>query len=156
MKALFLLMFLALFSGAVHAAGYGAAGCGLGSLVFETKNGRGNQILAMTTNGFFGSQIFGISSGTSNCDAQGLFAESKVQQTFVAANFDVLTQEMATGKGEHLVTLGQILGCQDIPAFSTLMNAEFKTIGSAETPDAMLLNVKKVAESHAELNCSLL
>ena len=49
--------------------GYGMAGCGLGSLLFGNDNTTLMQILAATTNGLFGSQTFGITSGTSNCTA---------------------------------------------------------------------------------------
>ncbi|HYG66757.1 MAG TPA: DUF3015 family protein, partial [Anaeromyxobacteraceae bacterium] len=45
---------------------YGAAGCGLGSMAFGNTPGA-VQILASTTNGLFGTQTFGITTGTSNC-----------------------------------------------------------------------------------------
>src|SRR5690348_10000976 len=47
-------------------AGYGVAGCGFGSMLFGKQPGF-IQVLAATTNGTFGSQTFGISTGTSNC-----------------------------------------------------------------------------------------
>src|SRR5512137_902647 len=46
--------------------GYGAAGCGLGSMAFNKQPGI-FQILAATTNSLTGTQTFGITSGTSNC-----------------------------------------------------------------------------------------
>ena len=42
------------------------AGCGLGSMIIQ-ENTKVMQLLAATTNGSFGSQTFGISTGTSNC-----------------------------------------------------------------------------------------
>ena len=54
-------------------AGYGAAGCGLGSFVFGDNNSWWAQTLGATTNGTSGSQTFGITTGTSNCDASALF-----------------------------------------------------------------------------------
>src|SRR6266545_2071443 len=45
---------------------YGLAGCGLGSMLIGSKPGI-VQIFAATTNGSFGTQTFGITSGTSNC-----------------------------------------------------------------------------------------
>ncbi len=49
-----------------HAAPYGEAGCGLGSMIFGDSPGF-VQVLAATTNGCSGSQTFGITTGTSNC-----------------------------------------------------------------------------------------
>ena len=51
---------------AVSANGYGAAGCGLGAIVFGSKPGM-IQVLAATTNATFYSQTFGITTGTSEC-----------------------------------------------------------------------------------------
>ena len=45
---------------------YGTAGCGLGSMIFGDQKGA-IQILAATTNSIFGTQTFGITTGTSNC-----------------------------------------------------------------------------------------
>ncbi|MCB9072358.1 MAG: DUF3015 family protein [Bdellovibrionaceae bacterium] len=47
--------------------GYGLAGCGLGSVLFGAKPG-GVQILAYTTNGSAGNQLFGITFGSLNCE----------------------------------------------------------------------------------------
>lgn len=48
-----------------------STGCGLGSIIFKGQAGTIQQILAVTTNGSFGTQTFGISSGTSGCDQNG-------------------------------------------------------------------------------------
>ncbi len=53
-------------SGIKGSGTYGTAGCGLGSMAFGNQKGA-IQILAATTNGLFGTQTFGITSGTSNC-----------------------------------------------------------------------------------------
>lgn len=42
-------------------------GCGLGSMLFEGRKGVLTDVLAATTNGTFGNQTFGMSSGTSGC-----------------------------------------------------------------------------------------
>src|SRR5262245_22752963 len=69
--------------------GYGAAGCGLGSVFFGSKPGF-IQVLAATTNGTSGNQTFGITSGTSNCDTgSGGSASAKV---FIAANREALSK----------------------------------------------------------------
>ncbi len=93
------------------AGGYGAAGCGVGNLIFQGKQDKVSQILAATTNGTLANQTFGISTGTLNCDATGLVVASKEADTYSAKNYDSLTKEMAIGSGEHLDTLAGLLNC---------------------------------------------
>src|SRR5262245_21507042 len=59
--------------------GYGMSGCGLGSILFGTDQNKVMQILAATSNGCFGSQTFGITSGTSNCVSGGVVKAEKEQ-----------------------------------------------------------------------------
>lgn len=92
------------------AAGYGAAGCGLGSMVLGSQSG-GRQIFAATTNGTFGSQTFGITFGTSNCGDHGLINISKEREIFAQENYTSLVKEMAQGKGENLYTLASLYQC---------------------------------------------
>ena len=91
-------------------------GCGLGKLAWSSYPGQqsiGSQVLQATTNGTFGTQTFGISSGTSGCTNDGtIFASEKVN-VFAAINFDDISQEMAQGQGEHLTSLATLM---DIPA----------------------------------------
>lgn len=88
-------------------------GCGLGKLAwadFKNQKNIGPQVLMATTNGTFGSGTFGISSGTSGCTNDGqVWADQKVTM-FALLNFENLTQEMAQGKGEHLVSLASLMG----------------------------------------------
>jgi hypothetical protein len=102
-----LLMTVSTFS---FAAGYGAAGCGLGSIAFQGKSDKVSQVLAGTTNGTAGNQTFGITTGTSNCDSSGLVLASKEVDAYAMKNYDSLTKEMASGSGEHLATLAKLLG----------------------------------------------
>src|SRR6476620_4123342 len=76
---------------------YGMAGCGLGSLIFGPVNTPGAQILAATTNATFGSQTFGITSGTSNCVSGGVVALDREQTAFAEVNFNDLKRDMASG-----------------------------------------------------------
>lgn len=88
-------------------------GCGLGKLAWaDTKNQKNiaPQVMMATTNGTFGSNTFGISSGTSGCTNDGqVWAEQKTN-VFAAINFDNLSQEMAQGRGEHLSSLATLMG----------------------------------------------
>ena len=94
-----------------HAAGqgYGMAGCGLGSVVFGDKSGM-IQIFAATTNGVSGSQTFGISSGTLNCDESGRVAKA---EQFIDVNKTSLQNDLARGQGETLSALSNVLDCKN-------------------------------------------
>ena len=87
-------------------------GCGLGKLAWGSYPGQqsiGSQVLQATTNGTFGTQTFGISSGTSGCTNDGtIFASEKVN-VFTAINFESISQEIAQGQGEHLTSLATLM-----------------------------------------------
>lgn len=132
------------------AAGYGAAGCGLGSLVFGDSPGI-IQVFAATTNGIAGSQTFGITSGTSNCAGMG--TASLMQETFVSMNQSSLSRDMAAGQGEYLTTLSVLMGCEagSNEVFASTMKENHHKIF---TPDAkpadVLAHVRTVvAENEA-------
>lgn len=109
---------------AAKGGSYGMAGCGLGSLVFKENNS--TQILAATTNGTFGSQTFGVTFGTSNCDASGkLFSQKDQVKDYVAANQVALTKEIAKGNGEALNGLADLMGIQDQAAFKNKLKANY-------------------------------
>ena len=73
------------FAATSHAAPYGAAGCGLGSVVFGAKTGF-VQVFAATTNGTSGNQTSGITSGTSNCVPAAKSEAFNKQREFVNTN----------------------------------------------------------------------
>src|SRR5262247_4801930 len=82
-------------------------GCGLGKLAwsdYSHQKNIGPQVLMATTNGTFGSQTFGISTGTSGCTNDGKVWAEERTDVFVAATFDSLTAEIAKGEGEHLAS----------------------------------------------------
>jgi hypothetical protein len=99
---------LMVFTGAAF-ADQKNTGCGLGSMLFEGKDGLFSQIFAATTNGTFGNQTFGISSGTSNCDKPSSFASNEKLNKYVADNMDNLATDMAKGNGEYLNTLAVLM-----------------------------------------------
>ena len=117
-RKLFVLAFVAVFVG-IPAVAFSAPnpdtgpGCGLGKLAwsdFKHQKNIGPQVLMATTNGTFGSQTFGISTGTSGCTNDGkVWAEHKVTM-FASINFEDLSQEMAQGGGEHLTSLATLMG----------------------------------------------
>src|ERR671918_3036428 len=88
-------------------------GCGLGKLAWGEYKHQKNiapQVLMATTNGTFGSNTFGISSGTSGCTNDGTIMGQHKASVFAAANYDSLSQEMAQGGGEHLASLAELMG----------------------------------------------
>jgi len=90
------------------------AGCGLGYLLLSNQdNSKMMQVLGGTTNGTFGSQTFGISSGTSGCTQDGAVKLVKATEVYVEVNLDSLRRDMAAGQGEYVNTLASMLGASD-------------------------------------------
>lgn len=163
MKKLFFFSLVALMSTvmltgnnkSVDAAGYGSAGCGLGSMVFGTKPGF-VQIFAATTNGTFASQTFGITSGTSNC-GQGLVAMNNKQNHFVAVNLDKIKADSAKGSGETIKAYSSLLGCSagSEDKFASLMQKNFAEIfGKDAAPEQINNSVKNLLSMDKELKLS--
>ena len=119
-------------------------GCGLGKLAWMDYGGQKQiapQVMMATTNGTFGSQTFGISSGTSGCANDGVIMKNK-HVSMAATSFDGLSQEMAQGRGEHLASLATLLGVpqEDHQAFFALVQENYTTLMDSDqtTPLAML------------------
>jgi len=72
------------FAGASFAAPKDQVGCGLGYMVFKGKDGLLSQTCAATTNGTFGNQTFGISTGTLECDRPSNFTANEKLNKFVS------------------------------------------------------------------------
>jgi hypothetical protein len=135
--------------------GYGPAGCGLGSLIFEPNSGF-TQIFAATTNGTFGTQTFGISSGTSNCsDTAGGSASAKA---FVETNRTALAKDIARGQGETIESLSRLGGCANAGAVGASLQKNFdKVFPSATMSDAEVgHSVIDALRSDATLACDSL
>ncbi len=125
---------------AASAAGYGMAGCGLGSMVVKSNNIA--QIFAVTTNGT-GTQTFGITTGTSNCTPGGAAFLEAEQEMFVTVNYSVLEQEMAMGSGERLTALSGMLGCSKSSEFGDLVKRRYGEFFTGTQTPAGLLSVLK-------------
>ena len=152
-----LVLSLVSFSGSsASAAGYGDAGCGLGSIVFGNEQGA-VQVIAATLNGT-GVQTFGITTGTSNCNPAGLVKLEKEREEFAMKNYSTLVKEMAMGEGENLDTLAGLYGCsQDSHAnFGSLVQENFSTIVKSDstTSQEMLSSLKSEMSGHAVLSKS--
>ena len=134
---------------------YGTAGCGLGSIVFGNDKGL-VQVLAATTNGTFGTQTFGITTGTSNCEDTGGGTESA--KAFVETNREAFAKDVARGNGETITTLTTLAGCADATQVGTTLQSSFSSI----FPDATVQDtqvsqsVVETLKGHPELACKQL
>ena len=133
---------------------YGTAGCGLGSMVFGAQEVL-VQIFAATTNGLFGTQTFGITTGTSNCGS-GSFALDGTK-IFIEGNKEALAKDIARGSGEAVLTLSYVAQCADASAVATALQQSFAVIfpaADASTP-AVRDTIIQVLRSDASLGCRL-
>jgi len=107
--AIVLVSFIAVPTSVCFAVNQKNTGCGLGSIVFQGNDGLLFQVLAATTNGTFGNQTFGMTTGTSNCEKPSRFAIHERLNTYVADNMDNLANDIAKGQGEYLNTLAVLM-----------------------------------------------
>lgn len=142
-------------SAVAHADPYGMAGCGLGSILFGKDNTTGMQILGATTNGFLGTQTFGITFGTSNCVSGGVIKAEREQAAFAEVNFQDLKRNMATGGGEFLASFSTLLGCEESAKdefFKLAQNKYESIVPSVDTtPVQLVVGVKAQLRSDAHL-----
>jgi hypothetical protein len=131
-------------------------GCGLGTQIWEGKSGLAAKVLAATTNGTFGNQTFGISSGTLGCSKDGVITAADRLPMFAGANLDQLATEMAAGQGEALGTLASLynVDAQDRAAFNATLQAHYAEIfSSADVAAAdVLQHVERVMARDARLS----
>lgn len=132
-------------------------GCGLGKLAWSDYAGQKQiapQVFMATTNGTFGSQTFGISSGTSGCTNDGLIMKNK-HINLTAGAFDSLKQDMAQGQGEHLASLATLLGvpAEDQPYFFSRVQEKYSSIIASEdaTPIHVLEAIQGAMAGHPVL-----
>ena len=120
--------------GSAFAAGqaHQNTGCGLGTMLF--KGNADNSVILQsfqaTTNGIYGNQTFGITTGTSDCAQPKNFASSQQINEFMVANMDNLARDIAQGRGETLDAFAELLGvsAEKRPEFYTQLQAGFARI----------------------------
>lgn len=106
-------------------------GCGLGSLIIKDDSTAVMLALQATTNGTFGNQTFGITSGTLNCK-KTQFVMNEQTQEFVASNMDQLAKEIAIGKGEALDTLAELMAVSDKASFVASLQDNYNKIYTSQ------------------------
>jgi hypothetical protein len=94
--------------------------CGWGSKLMAGQSGVVPQSAAVTTNGTFGNQTFGITSGTSGCTQDGTVQSNWRTSLFIDGNKEKLARDKSIGSGETLDSLAHLLGVesQDRVAFN--------------------------------------
>lgn len=129
-------------------------GCGWGAMIFEGKDGLGPNVLAATTNGTFGNQTFGMTTGTAGCDASKPVTTSAADD-FLDSNIEKIAKDMATGQGESLETLASLLGISDSEKthFFSVTQKNFSTIFSKpdNTSKEVLNSLKTVMQQDSTL-----
>lgn len=124
-------------------AGYALAdndvGCGAGTQIWEGQSGTAPKLLAATTNQSFGSQTFGISSGTLGCSRNGTVTAANRLPMFASANMGSLASDMAAGHGQALSTMADLYGIHrgaDKQAFYHMTQRHFAQIFSSDAVTA--------------------
>jgi hypothetical protein len=144
------------------AAGYGTAGCGLGSIAFGSKPGF-IQVIAATLNGTSGNQTFGISTGSSNCtDAPAAKDPAKAkkkaeQKVFLYYNLAQIKADAARGEGNYIEGLAGLFGCQsqltgNYSEFANLNQKNHGKIFNSNDADVVYSNLTTVMASE-NLSC---
>jgi len=118
-------------------------GCGLGTMLF--KNNADNSVLLQafqaTTNGIFGNQTFGITTGTSDCAQPKNFVSNERVNEFMVANMDNLAKDIAQGRGDTLEAFAELMGvpAEKRPEFYTSLQSGFTRIYSS--PEVQMASV---------------
>ncbi|MFP4561017.1 MAG: DUF3015 family protein [Thiohalorhabdus sp.] len=128
-----------------------STGCGVGTMIFDGQEGVVPQVLAVTTNGTSGNQTFGITSGTLGCDQDGVVKSDAQLTAFVSSNMEKLAADMASGNGETLASVAELM---DVPenergAFYQAAKDNFASIygGEQVTAGEVVAGLKGVAAS---------
>lgn len=128
---------------AANAQAIDSTGCGLGSMAWRGQSGPVPQILAVTTNGSFGTQTFGITFGTSGCDPNGRVTggTQKMVFNFLENNMEQYALDAARGEGETLDTIAGMLN-MDAKDFAAKSQQNFASIFPNSDVDAIFVTNK--------------
>lgn len=130
-------------------------GCGAGTILWEGQSGVAAEVLAVTTNGTFGNQTFGISSGSLGCTQGGVVRVAARIPMYASANMDRIAADMAAGHGESLAALAELYGipASDRQAFYDTTRAHFGDIFAREnvTVGQMLQSLESVMSNNDQL-----
>lgn len=118
-----------------------AAGCGVGSMIFQDKTGLLYSLFAGTTNSLTFSTI-SMTFGLVNCPAEAS-VQGKIA-SFIDYNKQQLAVEMAQGRGEHLAALIEMYGVTDQQAAANSLKANHTEIFSQQSAEAIESKIARV------------
>jgi len=150
--ALFVALSFVAFAGtALAGQARSNTGCGLGSLLFE-NNADGSvvsQSFQATTNGIFGNQTFGITSGTLGCEQPSSIFKNDKLLAFTVDNMDGLARDISAGHGETLQTVAELMEipASEQPAVFAKLQSNFNSIfvTGEESASVVLTRIAKIA-----------
>ena len=139
--------------GAMAAGENNIGSCGWGAKLFDGQSGVAPQVLAVTTNGTFGNQTFGITFGTSGCTQDGAVRSNWKTALFIDGNKEMLARDMSVGSGETLDSLAHLMGVesQDRAAFNRVAKENLWKIFSADATSDIVANLRQVLAADAQL-----
>lgn len=133
----------------------GDVGCGAGTILWAGQSGVIPKILAATTNGTFGNQTFGITTGTLGCQSGGVISSRVRLSMYTGSNIEKLARDMSVGQGESLNVLADLMGvqAQDKPAFFQATRSHFGEIFAPQNQTAgqVLNSLQDVMARDAQL-----
>ena len=153
-KILAVVAVAAVFPMSAMAAGENNIGsCGWGSKLFDGQQGIAPQVLAVTTNGTFGNQTFGITFGTSGCTQDGAVRSNWKTALFIDGNKEMLARDMSVGSGETLDSLAHLMGVesQDRAAFNQIAKENLWKIFAADSTADIMANFRQVLSANEQL-----
>jgi hypothetical protein len=130
-------------------------GCGWGSKLFDGQSGLFPNAFAAISNGFYGTNTFGMTSGTSGCTSDGVIKSNWKTAMFIDGNKHALARDMSTGSGETLESLAAVMGVRDEhkAAFFRLAKDNYARIfhdGNVST-GVVMVSLKDVLNSDSTL-----
>ena len=128
--------------------------CGWGTKLFDGQSGVAPQVLAVTTNGTFGNQTFGITFGTSGCTQDGTVKSSWKTALFIDGNKEALARDMSVGSGEALDSLALLMGveAQDRDAFNRAAKSNMGRIFAKDGTPEIMAALRQVLADNAQLS----
>jgi hypothetical protein len=149
-KSLLAMAAVAAIMFSANAQAVDSTGCGLGSLAWRGQGGMVPQVLAVTTNGTFGNQTFGITSGTSGCDPQGRVTGGTGRMTlaFLEDNLEQFAMDASAGRGETIETIAGILNV-DSEKLGAAAQQNFAYLFTDENVEAVDLALKMMELANA-------
>ena len=100
------------------------------------------QLLAVTTNGSFGNQTFGITTGSSGCDQNGRITGGTGKTlAFLENNLEQFAVDAARGHGETIDTVAALMGV-DADKAGTVIKENFAFIFDSHDVSAVTVTLK--------------